>query len=106
VKSVPTPLVRIETRSEDGLAVVEVTDNGPGVSKDVRARIFEPFFTTKPVGEGTGLGLWITYSIVREHEGAIDCETLPEGGTRFILRFPKCEQPPKTRSRRDADEAE
>ncbi len=106
VKRVPNPLVRIETRSEQKLAVVEVTDNGPGVSTDVRARIFEPFFTTKPVGEGTGLGLWITYSIVREHDGAIDCENLPEGGTRFILRFPKCEQPAKAQSPAEFDEAD
>ncbi len=106
VKSVQTPLVRIETRSEAKLAVVEVTDNGPGVSMEVRARIFEPFFTTKPVGEGTGLGLWIAYSIVREHEGAIDCESLPEGGTRFILRFPKCEPPAKTHSPEGAGEGD
>lgn len=98
VKSVANPLVLIETRSEEGFAVIEVSDNGPGVSEDARARIFEPFFTTKPVGEGTGLGLWITYSIVREHGGVIDCVNLPQGGARFILRFPRCDPPVKEQS--------
>jgi two-component system sensor histidine kinase HupT/HoxJ len=103
VKTVPNPLVSIETRSEEKLAVIEVTDNGPGVSKDIRARIFEPFFTTKPVGEGTGLGLWIAYSIVREHGGDIDCLDLPQGGARFILRFPRCDAPGGKGDRPDTD---
>jgi len=105
VKAVPNPLVRIETRSQEKLAVVEVTDNGPGVSNDIRARIFEPFFTTKPVGDGTGLGLWITYSIVREHGGAVDCDNPPAGGARFVLRFPRCDPPVKARDPRGVDEA-
>ncbi len=98
VRSVADPLVLIETRSEEKLAVIEVTDNGPGVSKDIRARIFEPFFTTKQVGEGTGLGLWITYSIVREHGGAIDCVDLPQGGAQFVLRLPRCDPPDRVAS--------
>ncbi len=93
VRSVANPLVLIETRSEESFAVIEVTDNGPGVSKGVRGRIFEPFFTTKQVGEGTGLGLWIAYSIVREHGGAIDCDDPPVAGARFVLRLPRSDPP-------------
>jgi len=88
VKGVRDPWVAIETRSEAEFAVVEVSDNGPGVDESVRARIFEPFFTTKQAGEGTGLGLWICYSIVHEHGGAIECGNRAEGGARMTLRFP------------------
>lgn len=87
VRDVAAPCVTIETRAEGEFAIVEIADNGRGISEAVRGRIFEPFFTTKQVGEGTGLGLWITYSIVHEHGGAIDFDNLPEGGARFTLRF-------------------
>ena len=53
----------------------------------IRGRIFEPFFTTKQVGEGTGLGLWISYSIVREHGGSIDFDNTSGGGARFTLQL-------------------
>jgi len=89
VRAVRNPSVAIETRLEAEYAVVEVTDNGPGIADADRARIFEPFFTTKQAGEGTGLGLWICYSIVHEHGGAIECDSRPEGGARFTLRFPR-----------------
>lgn len=88
VKNVPTPRVVIETRAQANFAMVEVTDNGSGIAEAIRGRIFEPFFTTKQVGEGTGLGLWISYSIVHEHGGSIEFDNLPNGGARFTLRFP------------------
>jgi two-component system sensor histidine kinase HupT/HoxJ len=94
VRDVVRPRVVVATRSEADLAVVEVTDNGRGISEDIRGRIFEPFFTTKRVGEGTGLGLWITYSIVHEHGGVIEFDNLPTGGARFTLRFPRADAPP------------
>jgi two-component system, NtrC family, sensor histidine kinase HupT/HoxJ len=87
VSGVAAPRIRIEARGEAEFAVIEIADNGPGISETVRGRIFEPFFTTKQVGEGTGLGLWISYSIVHEHGGDIDFENLPQGGARFTLRF-------------------
>jgi two-component system sensor histidine kinase HupT/HoxJ len=70
--------------------VVEVTlaDNGPGIAAGALDKIFEPFFTTKTVGEGTGLGLWISFSIVREHGGAIVAANRPEGGALFVIRLP------------------
>ncbi|WP_329129145.1 ATP-binding protein [Streptomyces sp. NBC_01476] len=68
--------------------LVEFRDSGPGVPAEIRSRIFEPFFTTKPVGEGTGLGLDITWRIiVNKHHGDIRLESEP-GDTRFLVRLP------------------
>ena len=62
--------------------------NGPGNAAGALDKIFEPFFTTKTVGEGTGLGLWISFSIVREHGGTIVAANRPEGGALFVIRLP------------------
>ena len=78
----------IATRAEDGRIVAEVSDTGSGIPNEYLSRIYDPFFTTKTLGQGTGLGLSITYGIVREHKGAIDCESGIGQGTRFILSFP------------------
>ncbi|MBN1582512.1 MAG: PAS domain S-box protein [Anaerolineae bacterium] len=68
---------------------VEVEDNGPGIPQAVRMRLFEPFFTTKEVGEGTGLGLWLCWSIIVErHGGQIEVESGREGGARFVIALP------------------
>jgi signal transduction histidine kinase len=89
----------IRTDRDDGWAVISICDNGPGVPEDIRARIFEPFFTTKPVGEGTGLGLDISWRIViNKHHGDLSLESVP-GDTRFIVRLPL--DPPRD----DADSA-
>jgi signal transduction histidine kinase len=70
-------------------AIVRITDNGPGMTEEVKARIFDPFFTTKPVGKGTGLGLSISYQIIVEkHRGAIWCESEPGKGTQFSIQIP------------------
>ena len=66
--------------------IMEFSDSGPGV-RDPQ-RIFDPFYTTKPVGKGMGLGLSVTYGVVRDHQGQIVCENRPEGGAVFTLRFP------------------
>jgi signal transduction histidine kinase len=77
--------------AEDGRLVVEVEDTGPGIPAHVRPRIFEPFFTTKPVGEGTGLGLDISYRIVvNKHHGDIRVESTP-GRTTFRVYLPLTE---------------
>ncbi|MBI9075727.1 MAG: GAF domain-containing protein [Desulfatibacillum sp.] len=69
---------------------IEVEDNGPGISEDVRAKIFEPFFTTKARGLGTGLGLSISYFIITQnHKGALEIESPPGKGAKFIIRLPK-----------------
>ena len=69
---------------------LEVEDNGPGIPEEERAQLFEPFFTTKPPGEGTGLGLWLSWSIVVErHKGKLWVETGDNGeGTRFVIELP------------------
>ena len=74
--------------SDGGRVVAEVADTGSGIPNEYLARIYDPFFTTKAIGQGTGLGLSITYGIVREHDGAIDCDSVIGQGTRFILSFP------------------
>jgi signal transduction histidine kinase len=80
--------ITIESRAEDGVAAVVVSDTGPGIPKDVIGRVFDPFFTTKPVGEGTGLGLSISYEIVKKHGGDIRVESPVGGGAVFTLRIP------------------
>ncbi len=80
--------ITIETRRDNGLAVVSITDTGPGIAPDVLGRIFDPFFTTKPVGEGTGLGLSISYEIVKKHGGEIIADSRPGAGATFTVRIP------------------
>lgn len=81
----------IRTYAEDDHVVVSIGDSGPGVPDDLKKRVFEPFFTTKPVGEGTGLGLDISYRIVvNGHGGDIRLESQP-GDTRFLVRLPIAE---------------
>jgi signal transduction histidine kinase len=75
------------TRSENDYAMVEIADSGPGIPPEVMPRLFEPFFTTKEVGLGSGLGLDISYRIIRQHNGSIDVQSEP-GHTRFIVRLP------------------
>ena len=80
--------VVLRTRREESAVVVEVEDQGEGIKESILPRIFEPFFTTKPVGEGTGLGLFICYGIVKEHGGKISVESQVGRGSRFRLHFP------------------
>ncbi|MCR0983005.1 ATP-binding protein [Roseomonas populi] len=80
--------IRVATRLDGGDYVIEVSDSGPGVPEEIRARIFEPFFTTKPVGSGTGLGLSIAYTVVQAHHGSIAVDDAPGGGARFTVRVP------------------
>ncbi len=79
--------LRIRTYREDNCVVVEIADNGPGISPDIQSHIFEPFFTTKGVGEGTGLGLDTTLRIVKKHRGSIQVSSKP-GDTRFQVWLP------------------
>ncbi len=68
---------------------ISIEDNGPGMDDETRKRIYEPFFTTKPVGEGTGLGLSVSYFIICEnHGGELEVETSPGNGCRFIISLP------------------
>jgi len=78
----------IATRVDGDVVVAEVGDTGTGIPREHLSRIYDPFFTTKAIGRGTGLGLSITYGIVREHDGAIACDSTTGEGTRFTLSFP------------------
>jgi CheY-like chemotaxis protein/two-component sensor histidine kinase len=68
--------------------MLEVSDDGPGISDEVQAKIFDPFFTTKAVGKGTGLGLTVAYAIVQEHGGLISVSSTPGTGASFVLELP------------------
>jgi two-component system NtrC family sensor kinase len=72
----------------DGWVCVEVGDDGGGMSPEVQRRIFDPFFTTKPVGQGTGLGLSLSFSIVKKHGGRIELESTPDVGSLFRIWLP------------------
>jgi two-component system NtrC family sensor kinase len=80
--------VRIGTRREGDTAVVAVSDTGDGIAPEHLPRIFDPFFTTKPVGEGTGLGLSVTYGIVERHQGRIAVVSRAGDGTTFTVTLP------------------
>jgi signal transduction histidine kinase len=82
--------LRVRTYRDDSCVVVEIGDNGPGISPQVKSRIFEPFFTTKPVGQGTGLGLDTVQRIVRKHRGNIQVNSVP-GDTRFQVFLPSAQ---------------
>ncbi len=79
--------LRVRTYREDDCVVVEIADNGPGISPDIQPHIFEPFFTTKKVGEGTGLGLDTALRVVKKHRGTIEVSSKP-GDTRFQVWLP------------------
>jgi len=79
--------LRVRTYRDDSCAVVEISDNGPGIPDEVQPHIFEPFFTTKGVGEGTGLGLDTVQRIVKKHRGNIEVTSNP-GDTRFQVWLP------------------
>ena len=69
--------------------VIQIADNGSGISEEVLHKIFDPFFTTKPVGSGTGLGLSISHQIVVEkHAGQLSCISAPGEGTKMIVKIP------------------
>ncbi|HKL39442.1 MAG TPA: ATP-binding protein, partial [Cryomorphaceae bacterium] len=97
------PLVTVKTQlSTSDQVLVTITDNGPGIPHSIKDKIFQPFFTTKPTGQGTGLGLSLSYDIVKAHGGEIRVESLPAGqvgeegeglpahqtGTTFIVTLP------------------
>ena len=68
--------------------VMEVSDDGHGIPRDIQAQVFDPFFTTKKRGQGTGLGLWVVAQIVRAHAGEIELESAPDRGTRVRVAWP------------------
>jgi len=91
IQAVPdgaTITVATGTNPERSEVEIAISDDGPGIPDSVRGKIFDPFFTTKPQGVGTGLGLWITYNVIQEHQGRIDLETEDGRGTTFRITLP------------------
>jgi len=83
------PEVKIVTKLFGGKLYIRVTDNGTGMPENVKAKIFQPFFTTKPTGQGTGLGLSMSYDIItKSHDGLLDVETVAGEGTEFKITLP------------------
>ncbi len=80
--------IRTYMSAERDRAIIEIEDNGCGILPEHKGRIFEPFFTTKEPGEGTGLGLSVSYGIVKEHRGEIMVNSTPDEGTIFIIEIP------------------
>jgi signal transduction histidine kinase len=78
----------LASEAENSSIHVEVSDNGTGIPPDHLSKIFDPFFTTKAKSRGTGLGLAVTYGIIREHAGKIAVESVVGKGTTFRLEFP------------------
>lgn len=82
--------------------LIEITDTGPGLDPSVRERLFEPFVTTKPEGQGTGLGLSVSYGIVERHGGAISIDSPPGGGTAVTIALPVSQAAPLDPDRRSS----
>ena len=82
-------IIRIRTEVEGSFATIAITDNGAGITDQVKQRIFDPFYTTKAIGSGTGMGLAISHSIIVEkHKGEIKCTSAVGKGTEFVIKIP------------------
>jgi signal transduction histidine kinase len=82
------PTVSVTTMKSENSVTITVKDNGGGIPKNIKEKIFQPFFTTKPTGSGTGLGLSLSYDIVKAHGGEIRVETKEGVGSEFIIQLP------------------
>jgi signal transduction histidine kinase/CheY-like chemotaxis protein len=89
-------VVRSWHDTERESVILEINDDGPGISEDLQPKIFDPFFTTKEVGQGTGLGLTVAYAIVQEHGGRIRIESSPGAGASFFVELPVSGKLPRT----------
>jgi signal transduction histidine kinase len=82
------PIVSVSTKREEDKVFLSVKDNGSGIPQKILDKIFQPFFTTKPTGQGTGLGLSLSYDIVKAHGGELKVETKEGEGSEFIISLP------------------
>ncbi len=90
--------IRVSSRRAGERVVIEVRDNGSGMSRDVMDRVFQPFFTTKGVGKGTGLGLSVVYGIIRDHGGTITVDSEIDVGSCFRIELPVSSSEPAARA--------
>jgi two-component system NtrC family sensor kinase len=88
----PDPRIDVTTWAEPGYAAIAIADNGPGVAPQARARLFDPFFTTKEIGQGVGLGLFISQAMVARRGGSIDLDENHQPGARFVIRLPSIDR--------------
>jgi signal transduction histidine kinase len=82
------PIVSISTEKTGDKVLILVKDNGNGIPEKVLDKIFQPFFTTKPTGQGTGLGLSLSYDIIKAHGGELKVETEEGEGSEFVIQIP------------------
>lgn len=82
------PTIIVSTKKDKNKIIISVTDNGKGIPPHIKEKIFQPFFTTKPTGEGTGLGLSLSYDIIKSHGGEISVESTTDIGTTIIVSLP------------------
>jgi two-component system, NtrC family, sensor kinase len=82
------PVISVNTKRIDNKIIITVSDNGNGIPQKVIDKIFQPFFTTKPTGQGTGLGLSLSYDIIKAHGGEIKVETKESEFTEFVIQLP------------------
>ncbi len=82
------PKLTVRTKSENGKVLIELENNGPDIPDEIKNKIFQPFYTTKPTGQGTGLGLSLSYDIVKAHKGDISINTLENESTEFTITLP------------------
>lgn len=82
------PMVQVSTKQKNGEVEIRIRDNGVGIPDDIREKIFQPFFTTKPSGEGTGLGLSMTYDIIKVHKGTLNIDSKVNEFTEFLITLP------------------
>ena len=82
------PTVSVSSKKVDNQVEIKISDNGNGIPQKIVDKIFQPFFTTKRTGQGTGLGLSLSYDIIKAHGGEIKVETKEGEGTEFIIQLP------------------
>ncbi|HTM52793.1 MAG TPA: ATP-binding protein [Pirellulales bacterium] len=94
----------VSTRDEGAAVCVRIRDTGPGIPEAIRARLFDPFFTTKAPGEGTGLGLALSYGLISKLGGSIECKSTFGEGAEFVVRFPReAEEPDEQAARQELE---
>ncbi|HZW71602.1 MAG TPA: ATP-binding protein, partial [Hanamia sp.] len=82
------PTVSVSTKKSENSVIITVSDNGTGIPQSIVNKIFQPFFTTKPTGEGTGLGLSLSYDIIKAHGGEIKVESKEGEGSVLVIKLP------------------
>jgi len=93
--NIKNPQIDIRTEKKgDRQVMVRISDNGRGITEEIRSKLFEPFFTTKEVGKGTGMGLAIAYQIIEKHQGKIEVSSEPGKGASFAIVIPIHPQDP------------